>query len=44
MRKSQAIPLAASRTVKKMLNVPKEEIDRREVEYRKTKKAAKKRG
>jgi len=32
------------KAVKKMLSVPKEEIDRREAEYQKTKKAAKKQG
>jgi hypothetical protein len=31
------------RAVKKILSVPKEEIDRREAEYQKTRKAAKKR-
>jgi hypothetical protein len=32
------------KAVKKMLSVPKEEIDRREAEYQRTKKTAKKRG
>ena len=32
------------KAVKKMLSVPKEEIDRREAEYQKTRKAAKKSG
>ena len=30
--------------VKKILNTPKEEIDKREAEYQRTKKTAKKRG
>jgi hypothetical protein len=32
------------KAVKKMLSVPKEEIDKRETEYQRTKKTAKKRG
>jgi hypothetical protein len=32
------------KAVKKMLSVPKEEIDRREAEYQRTKKTAKKNG
>ena len=32
------------KAVKKMLSVPKEEIDKREAEYQRTKKTAKKRG
>lgn len=32
------------KAVKKMLSVPKEEIDKREAEYQKNKKAAKKSG
>ena len=32
------------KAVKKMLSVPKEEIDKREAEYQRTRKTAKKRG